>query len=98
MVVPRFPRFPRWFPTRWRCHQMACSSWDELVTLRDGQSVRLEVALFGLDLEKRGHSLRVVDDRLQVLPVDGLSPHDVATIRRHRDELMTMVRYDHPPA
>jgi hypothetical protein len=72
----------------------AASTEPQYVILRGGVSASLDALRVGWSLEARGFTLRPVGDKLQVQPHDRLQPEDVAAIRRHRDELLALARYD----
>ena len=66
---------------------------SELVPLRGGLVVAAPALRLLWQLENKGFSVRVVDDRLQVLPATRLTSALVSTIRQHRDALIELVRY-----
>jgi hypothetical protein len=72
-------------------------SSDGLVVLKGGLVVQLAALRLGWTLEKRGFVLSPENGRLRVCPHEHLTPDDIAAIRRHRDELLALVR-DVPPA
>jgi hypothetical protein len=70
----------------------------ETVVLRGGTSVRLAALRVLWDLEAPGFSLAVTEGWLRVSPTARITPSDDAAIRRHRDELLTLVHYCHSDA
>jgi len=72
---------------------MACS---EKVVLKGGVVASLDALRLGWDLENRGFRLEPYGDRLKVTPHTELTTQDVAAIKAHRDELLTLVKYEAP--
>jgi hypothetical protein len=67
---------------------------DPVVTLRGGLTVPLRAITLLLDLEARQFRVREAPDgALLVSPRSCLTPEDDRLIRRHRDELLALVRY-----
>ena len=50
----------------------------------------------GWNLEGRGFLLEPAGDKLRVRPHTELTPEDVAAIKAHRDELLTLAAYKAP--
>lgn len=70
-----------------------CSDPAVLVTLKDGCRATLSALQLLLALEERCFVLSQAGDRLRVRPADRLTGDDVDAIRRHRDELLLLVRH-----
>lgn len=75
---------------------MDISSATEMVLLSGGLSVSVDALKLGWDLEDRGFRMESVGDKLRVQPHEKLTPADVADIRRYRDELLAIARYEPP--
>jgi hypothetical protein len=71
---------------------MACSE-PPFVTLKGGAVASLDALVLLWRLEDRHFILEPVGHQLRVQPVARLTPEDVAAIRHHRDELLTLVTY-----
>ena len=61
-----------------------------------GLTVSIEALRVGWGLEARGFTMRPCGQRLQVLPPERLTVADAAAIRRYRDELFALARYEPP--
>jgi hypothetical protein len=72
---------------------MATATCSEVVTLKGGLTVSLDALRLGWSLEDRGFRLEPVGDKLRVAPHTALTAEDVAAIKTHRDELLTLVQY-----
>lgn len=70
---------------------------DRYVTLRGGLIVPLEALRLLWDLEDRGFSFTLEDDRIIVRPGSALTADDEAAIRRWRPDVLTLLSYT-PPA
>lgn len=71
---------------------MAISS--ESVVLKSGERVSIQALRLLWAVEDRGSIVREEPDgSLFIGPRDRLNDFDVADIRRHRDELLALVRY-----
>lgn len=67
---------------------------SELVHLRGGLTVSAPALRFLWQLEHDGFDIACTDDgRLRVTPPSRLTPALTTEIRRHRDELIALVRY-----
>ena len=66
------------------------------VVLHGGLSVPLAALQVLWNLENRGFTLRVDDGALIVSPRSQLTPEDDQAIRRHRNPLIALVRYEPP--
>lgn len=74
-------------------------SASELVTLVNGPNVPLAALQLAWSLEDRGLTLRLDDaGGLLVGPGAQLTAEDRVLIRAHRDELITLTRYEPPRA
>jgi hypothetical protein len=69
------------------------TSPSEVIALRAGPTVALAALRVLWQLEARGFSFEVREDRLYVTPRDQLTPIDEADIRTYRDELCALVRH-----
>ena len=76
-----------------RYPRMASSS-SHVVHLRGGFTTSEAALRLLWQLENDGYTVRLLDGRLQVLPVDRLTPALAQTIRQHRYELIALVRYE----
>jgi hypothetical protein len=65
----------------------------ETVVIRGGLSVPLAALRVLWDLEARGFTLTAADDGLIIAPRSRLTADDDRAIRRHRDELIALLRY-----
>lgn len=65
----------------------------EIVTLRDGPTLPLDVILFALDLEARGITLHVDGDSLWASPERLITLDDAARIGDCQEELVAIVKY-----
>jgi hypothetical protein len=67
---------------------------EEVVVLRNGPSVPLSTLRLLWNLEARGFALTPLPNgRLRVTPNSRLTAQDDDAIRRHRDELLALVKY-----
>jgi hypothetical protein len=66
---------------------------SELVHLRGGLTVSVPALRLLWKLENDGFTIRLLDDRLQVSPIEQLTSAIAQRIREHRDELLMLVRY-----
>jgi len=69
---------------------------DERVCLKGGLTVSVDALRLGWSLEDRGFHMRPVADKLEVQPHERLTREDAQQIRQHRDELLTLARYEPP--
>lgn len=72
---------------------MTAGSDVELVHLRGGLVTTAGALRILWHLEDRGFAITLEHDRLFVRPPSRLTSADVVAIRRHRDELVQLVRY-----
>ena len=76
-----------------RCPAMAFSESADVVILRGGLVTTAAALKLLWALEHEHFTIRLLDGRLQVLPVERLTPALAYQIRDHRDELIELVRY-----
>lgn len=67
-----------------------------VVELRGGLTVPVTALNLALELEARGFTLRVVDNRLDISPSKALTPADRTRIRQWVQHLMAILEYRAP--
>jgi hypothetical protein len=66
---------------------------DQLITFRDGFTMRTSVVVWYIEASWRLHFTVTPDGRLTVGPRTAVTPEDGRFIRQHRDELLACTRY-----
>lgn len=72
---------------------MSANTTDETVVLSGGLAVARGALQLLWDLEARAFLIELDGDGFYVSPCSRLTPADDAGLRRHRDDILALVRY-----